>query len=146
MLLWDGACHVHERFSAEGIIKLKEEFPDAPVLVHPECPRPVLLLADKVGSTAALLAYASESPAGRFIVATESGILHKMQQACPDKTFIPAPPTDSTCGCNECAYMKLNTLAKLRDCLAAGAPEVTVDPALAARARRSVDRMLELSK
>lgn len=146
MLLWDGACHVHERFSAEGIIKLKEEFPDTPVLVHPECPRPVLLLADKVGSTAALLAYASESPAGRFIVATESGILHKMQQACPDKTFIPAPPTDSTCGCNECAYMKLNTLAKLRDCLAAGAPEVTVDPALAARARRSVDRMLELSK
>ena len=146
MLPWDGACHVHERFSAEGIIKLKEEFPDAPVLVHPECPRPVLLLADKVGSTAALLAYASESPAGRFIVATESGILHKMQQACPDKTFIPAPPTDSTCGCNECAYMKLNTLAKLRDCLAAGAPEVTVDPALAARARRSVDRMLELSK
>ena len=146
MLLWDGACHVHERFSAEGIINLKDEFPDAPVLVHPECPRPVLLLADKVGSTAALLAYASESPAGRFIVATESGILHKMQQACPDKTFIPAPPTDSTCGCNECAYMKLNTLAKLRDCLAAGAPEVTVDPALAARARRSVDRMLELSK
>jgi len=146
MLLWDGACHVHERFSAEAIMRLKKECPDAPVLVHPECPRPVVILADKVGSTAALLEYARTSEACRFIVATESGILHKMQQACPGKTFIPAPPTDSTCGCNECAYMKLNTLAKLRDCLAAGAPEVTVDPALAERARRPVDRMLELSK
>lgn len=146
MLLWDGACHVHERFSAEGIVRLKEEWPEAPVLVHPECPRPVVLLADKVGSTAALLDFAKSSEATHFIVATESGILHKMQQACPDKTFIPAPPTDSTCGCNECAYMKLNTLAKLRDCLAAGAPEVTVDPAVAERARRPVERMLELSK
>ena len=146
MLLWDGACHVHERFSAEGIIKLKEEFPDAPVLVHPECPRPVLLLADKVGSTAALLAYASESPAGRFIVATESGILHKMQQACPDKTFIPAPPDDSTCACNECAYMKLNTLEKLYNTLRYELPEVNVDAEIIDKARRPIERMLEMSE
>ena len=146
MLLWDGACHVHERFSAEGIIKLKEEFPDAPVLVHPECPRPVLLLADKVGYTAALLAYASESPAARFIVATESGILHKMRQFCPGKSFIPAPPEEAGCACNNCSYMKLNTLAKLRDCLRDMSPAIEVDAEIARKAIRPIDRMLELSK
>lgn len=146
MLLWDGACHVHQRFSAEKIAALKAEHPDAPVLVHPECPRPVVLLADKVGSTAVLLKYAVESPAREFIVATESGILHQMRRSAPGKTFIPAPPDDSTCGCNDCAYMKLNTLEKLRDCLRDEAPEVTVDPALAERALRPVNRMLELSR
>ncbi|MDE7397523.1 MAG: quinolinate synthase NadA, partial [Muribaculum sp.] len=117
-----------------------------PVLAHPECPRPMLLLADKVGSTAALLKYAIESPAKKFIVATESGILHQMQKDCPDKTFIPAPPNDSTCACNDCAYMKLNTLEKLYNCLKYEAPEVTVDPEIASRAIKPINRMLEISE
>lgn len=145
MILWDGACHVHQRFSAEAIARLKEEHPGAPVLVHPECPRPVVLMADKVGSTAVLLRYALESDAKEFIVATESGILHQMRKGAPDKTFIPAPPVDSTCGCNDCAYMKLNTLEKLRDCLRDETPEVKVDPAIAQAALRPINRMLELS-
>ncbi len=144
MVLWDGACHVHERFSPERIAELKAAHPGAPVLAHPECRRPVLLLADKVGSTAALLEYALASPAKEFIVATESGILHQMRKGAPEKTFIAAPPTDSTCGCNECAYMKLNTLAKLRDCLRDGKPEIQVDPELAERALRPIERMLSL--
>lgn len=146
MLLWDGACHVHERFSAEGIARLKEEHPGAPVLVHPECKRPVVLMADKVGSTAALLDYALASDADTFIVATESGILHQMRKGAPHKNFIAAPASDSTCGCNDCAYMKLNTLEKLRDCLRDETGEITVDPELAVKARRPIDRMLELSK
>lgn len=146
MLLWDGACHVHERFSAVSISKLKMEHPDAPVLVHPECKRPVILLADKVGSTAALLEYVQTSNANEFIVATESGILHQMRKAAPDKTFIPAPPTDSTCGCNDCSYMKLNSLEKLRDCLINETPEVLIDRRLALRALKPINRMLELSK
>lgn len=146
MLLWDGACHVHERFSAENIIKLKEEHPNAPVLVHPECKRPVVLLADKVGSTAVLLKYALESDKDEFIVATESGILHQMRKGAPNKRFIPVPPIDSTCGCNDCSYMKLNTLEKLRECLINEAPEVTVAPDLAEKALRPINRMLELSK
>lgn len=145
MILWDGACHVHQRFSAEAIARLKEEHPGAPVLVHPECPRPVVLMADKVGSTAVLLKYALESDAKEFIVATESGILHQMRKGAPDKTFIPAPPVDSTCGCNDCAYMKLNTLEKLRDCIRDETPEVKVDPAIAQAALRPINRMLELS-
>lgn len=145
MILWDGACHVHQRFSAEAIARLKEEHPGAPVLVHPECPRPVVLMADKVGSTAVLLRYALESDAKEFIVATESGILHQMRKGALDKTFIPAPPVDSTCGCNDCAYMKLNTLEKLRDCLRDETPEVKVDPAIAQAALRPINRMLELS-
>ena len=144
MVLWDGACHVHERFSPERIAELKAAHPGAPVLAHPECRRPVLLLADKVGSTAALLEYALASPAKEFIVATESGILHQMRKGAPEKTFIAAPPTDSTCGCNECAYMKLNTLAKLRDCLRDGKPEIQVEPELAERALRPIERMLSL--
>ncbi len=146
MVLWDGACHVHEKFSAERIAELKESHPEAKVLVHPECKRPVVLMADKVGSTAALLAYAKESEATEFIVATESGILHQMQKDCPEKTFIPAPPDDaSICGCNDCAYMKLNTLEKLYRCLLDESPEITVDPALAEAARKPIERMLELS-
>lgn len=145
MVLWDGACHVHERFSAESIAALKAAHPEAPVLVHPECKRPVVLLADKVGSTAALLDYALKSDAKEFIVATESGILHQMRKAAPHKTFIPAPPVDSTCGCNDCSYMKLNTLAKLRDCLLTESPEVTIDPELARKALRPIERMLQLS-
>lgn len=144
MLLWDGACHVHEKFSVEKIIELKKQHPSAKVLVHPECKRPVVLLADKVGSTAALLEYAKNSDAGEFIVATESGILHQMRKDCPEKTFIPAPPDDATtCGCNDCSFMKLNTLEKLYCCLRDETPEITVDPALAEAALRPIERMLE---
>lgn len=150
LLIWDGACHVHERFSLEGILALKKEHPRAKVLVHPECPRPIVLVADCVGSTAALLAYAEKSDAKEFIVATEPGILYEMQRRCEGKTFLPAPPevTEGTvgCSCNDCSYMKLNTLERLRDCLRDGAPEVAVDPAIAAAALRPIERMLELSK
>ena len=145
MLLWDGACHVHELFSAEKIAELKAQHPEARVLVHPECKRPLTLLADCVGSTAALLKYAQENPATEFIVATESGILHEMRRLCPDKTFIPAPPSDSTCGCNDCAFMKLITMEKLYNTLRYEVPEIHIDPAIADRARRPIDRMLELS-
>lgn len=145
MLLWDGACHVHERFSVEKIAALKAEHPDAKVLAHPECKRPVLLMADVVGSTAVLLKYAIESDDKEFIVATESGILHQMQKSCPGKTFIAVPPVDSTCGCNDCSYMKLNTLEKLYNCLRYEQPEIIVEQELARRARRPIERMLQLS-
>lgn len=146
MLLWDGACHVHEQFSLQAIIDLKKQYPGAKLLVHPECKKAVTLLADKVGSTAALLDYACESDANEFIVATESGILHKMRQQCPGKTFIPAPPEEAGCACNNCSFMKLNTLEKLRDCLRDLSPAIEVDPEIAAKAIRPIDRMLEMSK
>lgn len=145
MKLWNGACHVHEQFSVEKIAELKRELPEAKVLVHPECKGQVLLLADKVGSTAALLNYAIADDATEFIVATESGILHEMRKRCPEKTFIPAPPADSTCACNDCAYMKLNTLEKVRDCLLNGEPRVEVNPEIARKARKPIERMLEIS-
>lgn len=144
MVLWDGACHVHEKFSLEKILELKKEHPGAKVLVHPECPAPVRTVADKVGSTAVLLDWAQQSDAREFIVATESGILHEMKKRCPDKIFIPAPPADSTCGCNDCAYMKLNTLRKLYLTLVHEAPEVEVDAAIIDRARLPITRMLEI--
>ena len=146
MLLWDGACHVHEKFSVEKIIELKNQYPDAKVLVHPECKGTVVKLADKVGSTAALLKYSINDSSDIFIVATESGILHEMQKACPEKTFIPAPPSDSTCACNECSYMKLVTMQKLYDCLKNEAPEIHVDSEVAEKAIVSINRMLEISK
>lgn len=145
MVLWDGACHVHERFSLEKIKELKKEHPQAEILVHPECRKPLQMIADKVGSTAVLLKHAVESPVKDFIVATESGILHEMERKCPEKTFIPAPPEDSTCGCNDCSFMKLNTLEKLYNCLRYEQPEIIVDKELAEKARRPIERMLELS-
>lgn len=145
MVLWDGACHVHELFSTEKIAALREAHPNAKVLAHPECKRPVLLMADVVGSTAVLLDYATKSDDTEFIVATESGILHQMQKACPQKTFIPVPPEDSTCGCNDCAFMKLNTMQKLYNCLKYEQPEILIDPELAQQAMKPVVRMLELS-
>lgn len=146
MVLWNGACHVHEKFSLPKILELKKQHPEAKILVHPECKRPLTLIADKVGSTAVLLDYASHEEATEFIVATESGILHEMQKRCPEKTFIPAPPDDSaTCGCNDCNFMKLNTLEKLRDCLKTLSPAIEIDPELAQKARRPIDRMLSLS-
>ncbi len=147
MKLWNGACHVHEKFSIEKIIDLKKIYPDAKVLVHPECKGPVVKLADKVGSTAALLKYAVAcDDCTDFIVATESGILHEMRKQAPQKNFIPAPPNDSTCGCNDCAYMKLNTLEKLCKVLRDGEPEVTVDPNIIERAKLPILRMLEISQ
>lgn len=146
MLLWDGACHVHEKFSVEKILELKKQYPDAKVLVHPECKGTVVKLADKVGSTAALLKYSINDPAQVFIVATESGILHEMQKSCPEKTFIPAPPSDSTCACNECSYMKLVTIQKLYDCLLNEEPEIHVDAEVAEKAIRPINRMLEISE
>lgn len=146
MLLWDGACHVHEQFSVEKIVELKAQYPDAVVLAHPECKSVVLKLVDVVGSTAALLKYAVNSDKQRFIVATEAGIIHEMQKKCPQKTFIPAPPNDSTCGCNECNFMRLNTLEKLYNCLKYEFPEVTVDPEVAKEAVKPIKRMLEISE
>lgn len=146
MLLWDGACHVHEQFSVEKIVELKAQYPDAVVLAHPECKSVVLKLADVVGSTATLLKYAVNSDKQRFIVATEAGIIHEMQKKCPQKTFIPAPPNDSTCGCNECNFMRLNTLEKLYNCLKYEFPEVTVDPEVAKEAVKPIKRMLEISE
>ena len=145
MVLWDGACHVHEKFSLEKILELKKQHPGAPLLVHPECRKPLVEIADKVGSTAVLLDFVRSSHADEFIVATESGIIHQMKKDCPDKTFFPAPPDDASCGCNDCAYMKLNTLEKVYRCLRDEAPEVVVDPALAEAARRPIERMLSLS-
>ncbi len=145
MLLWNGACHVHDRFSLQGIADLKKEHPGAKVLVHPECRRPLQLIADKVGSTAALLDFARKDEAKEYIVVTESGILFDMQRECPEKTFIPAPAEDAECQCNECDYMKMITLEKLRDCLRDGKPEIIVDPEIAKKAIKPIERMLELS-
>lgn len=146
MLLWPGACHVHDRFSLEKIQQMRSEHPGAKVLVHPECRRPLQLIADKVGSTAALLDFARNDDAREYIVVTESGILFEMRRACPDKTFLAAPAEDSECQCNECDYMKLNTLEKVARALRDEQPEITVDPEIAARAIRPIERMLELSK
>lgn len=146
MLLWNGACHVHEKFSAEKLRALKAAHPDAKVLAHPECKEEVARLADVVGSTAALLKYAVARDGREFIVVTESGILHEMRKACPDKTFIPAPPEESTCACNECRDMKLITLEKVYNTLKYEWPEITVDPEVAEKAVKPIHRMLEISE
>ena len=127
------------------MVEIKKQLPDALVVAHPECKGAVLKLADVVGSTAALLKYAVKHPENTYIVATESGILHEMRRQCPHTTFLPAPPADSTCACNECSYMRLNTLEKLRDCLRDESPEITVEPEVAARAVKPIERMLEIS-
>lgn len=145
MLLWNGACHVHDRFSLQGIVELKKEHPGAKILVHPECRRPLQLIADKVGSTAALLDFAHKDDAKEYIVVTESGILFDMQKECPEKTFIPAPAEDAECQCNQCEYMKMITLEKLRDSLRDGKPEIEVAPEISQKAIRPIERMLELS-
>lgn len=149
MLLWDGACHVHSRFSLEALLVLKQQYPDAPVLAHPECKAVILSQADVIGSTKALLDFTTKSQQKRFIVVTESGILHEMQKACPDKEFIPVPPEVSEsigCQCNECEYMRLNTLDKLYACLRDEQPEILVDADTAARAVLPIRKMLEMSK
>lgn len=146
MLLWDGACHVHEQFSVEKILELKKQYPDAVILAHPECKSVVLKLADIVGSTAALLKSAVKSDKKDFIVATESGIIHEMKKQCPGKNFIPAPPNDSTCACNECSFMRLNSLEKLYNCLKYEWPAIEVDKEIALKAVKPIKRMLEISE
>lgn len=145
MVLWNGACHVHEKFSLEKILALKAEHPGAKILVHPECKGPVVKVADKVGSTAALLKYSITDSATEFIVATESGILHEMQKSCPEKTFIPAPPNDSTCACNECNYMKMITMEKVYNCLKNESPCVEVEKDVAEKAVLPIKKMLDIS-
>ncbi|HTN69192.1 MAG: quinolinate synthase NadA [Bacteroidales bacterium] len=145
MLLWDGVCHVHEQFSLERILELKKEYPSALLLAHPECPGYLLQIADHVGSTSSILKFATQSDNRQFIVATEAGILHQMQRENPDKEFIPAPPEDSTCACNECFYMKMNTLEKLYLCLKNERPEIFVDEETRIKAVKPIERMLELS-
>lgn len=145
MMLWNGGCHVHEEFSVEKIVELKSLNPKAKVLAHPECKSGVLALADYVGSTAAILKFAQNDDCDTFIVATESGILHEMQKRCPQKTFIPVPPLSGTCACNECAYMRLNTLEKLYNCLKFEWPYVELNSAMRERAKLPIERMLEIS-
>lgn len=150
MLLWNGGCHVHERFSVDGIAQLKKDHPEAVVMAHLECKGPVLALADVVGSTATMLEYAKANPKKEFIVATEAGILHEMQRSCPYAIFYPVPPEISEgglgCSCNECQYMKMNTLEKIYNTLKYGWPEVNVDPDIATEAVKPIIKMLELSK
>ena len=149
MLLWNGGCHVHERFSVEQVVALKKQYPEAVVMAHLECKGPVLALADVKGSTADMLREAKKNTAKQFIVATEAGILHELQRTCPDKTFIPVPPEVSEgsvgCHCNECQYMKMNTLLKIYNTLKNEWPNIDVDPAIARDAVKPIERMLELS-
>ena len=145
MLLWDGACHVHEQFSLEKILDLKKDYPEAEIICHPECKRYIVEVSDYVGSTAGLLKHVIKSPKKQFIVATESGVLHEMRKACPEKEFIPAPPNDSTCACNECNYMRMNTMKKLYNVLRFGIPEIFVDESVQKKAIRPIRRMLDIS-
>ena len=144
IVLWNGACMVHEIFSEEKIEAIREEYPEAKLIAHPECENHILDNADFIGSTSGLLKYTKENPSKVFIVATESGIIYQMQKANPDKTFIPSPPTNA-CACNDCPHMKLNTLEKLYNCMKYELPEVTLEPKLIERARKPIERMLEIS-
>ena len=146
MVIWDGACHVHEEFSLERMLEIKNENPDAQIIAHPECEKPVLIVADHIGSTTSLLNYSIKDEGMKYIVATESGILHQMRKASPHKTFIPAPPKDSTCACNDCKYMKLISLKKIYNTLKYELPEITLEQKLMDMARGSIVRMLEISK
>ena len=145
MVLWDGACIVHEQYSVEKIANLMDEHSDAEFIAHPECEKPVLLLAKHIGSTTSLLNYVQSSSSKKFIVATEPGILHQMVKACPDKVFIPAPSIDSTCGCNDCEYMKLNSLQKLYICMKYEQPEVLLPADVIEKAQVPIQRMLDIS-
>mgnify|MGYP004452859467 FL=1 len=145
MLLWNGACHVHEQFSLEKILAMKQRYPEAEVITHPECKHPIVEISDFVGSTAALLKHTIKSEKKQFIVATESGVIHEMRKQSPNKEFIPAPPNDSTCACNECNFMRLNTMEKLYNCLKYELPEIFVDEAVQQRAIKPISKMLEIS-
>ena len=144
MVLWNGACMVHEIFSREKIIKLKIRHPNAKVIAHPECEEPVLALADYIGSTTGLLKFSQTDTSNEFIVVTETGIIHQMQKSSPAKTFIPAPP-NNLCACNDCPYMKLNTLEKLYLCMKYEMPEIVMEEELRLAAKKPIERMLEIS-
>jgi len=146
MVIWQGACHVHEEFSLEKILEIKKVNQDAKIIAHPECEKPILIIADHIGSTNSLLKYIEKDNSRKYIVATESGIIHQMKKSRPEKKFIPAPPKNSTCGCNDCNFMKLITIKKLYNCLKFELPEVTVDGEISKQAKRSITRMLEISE
>ncbi len=146
MLLWDGECHVHDQFSLEGILKLKEEHPDAKILAHPECPKPILLIADHVGSTSSLLKFSQTDKNREYIVVTESGILHEMQLKNPEKTFHVAPSDNAECMCSDCNFMKLNSLEKIYSCLKDESNEISLDPLISEKAKNPIVRMLEISE
>lgn len=146
MIIWDGACHVHERFSLERILELKKLYPSAKIIAHPECEKTILIVSDYIGSTAGLLNYTIKDDARTYIVATEFGIIHQMQKSNPGKLFIPAPPDDSTCACNDCKFMKMITIKKLYNCLIYELPEVTLNEEIRAKAEIPIRRMLELSE
>lgn len=146
MVIWDGACHVHEKFSLEKILRIKQTYPDAKILAHPECKKHILMVADFIGSTSALLSYSSKSDCNTFIVATESGILHQMQKSSPDKQFIPAPPDDASCACNDCQFMKTITLQKIYDSLLNDQYEIIIPEEIRILAEKPILRMLNMSK
>jgi quinolinate synthase len=146
IVVWNGSCHVHEEFSLEAIIRLKNENPDAKIIVHPECELPVRMVADYVGSTTSMLQFTKKDDSAVYIVGTEPGIIHQMKKANPSKIFIPAPPRDSTCGCSECSFMKLITMEKLYKCLRDEKPEIIIDPDMLLKARKPIIRMMEISE
>jgi quinolinate synthase len=145
MVIWDGACHVHERFSLEKILAIKKENPQAKIISHPECEKPVLLISDFIGSTSALLKFTAQDNCEKYIVCTESGILHQMRKAHPEKVFIPAPPNDSTCACNDCQFMKLITLKKIYLSLKNNRFEIKLNEDIRSKAEVPIRRMLEIS-
>jgi quinolinate synthase len=145
IIVWNGSCHVHEEFSLEAILKLKKENPGAKIIVHPECEMPVRMIADFIGSTAALLEYTKKDSSSGYIVGTEPGIIHQMKKENPEKKYIPAPPKDSTCGCSECNFMKLISIKKIYDTLKTGEPEIFVDKDIMRKAQKPIKRMLEIS-
>jgi len=146
MVIWNGTCHVHEEFSLEAIIRLKKENPGAKIIVHPECELPVRMVADFIGSTSALLQFTKKDPGNCYIVATEAGIIHQMKKENPAKTYIPAPPVDSTCGCSECSFMKLITIEKILNCLKYEKPEINIDHKILIKAQKPIKRMMEISE
>ncbi len=146
ILVWNGTCHVHEEFSLEAILRLKDEYPEAKIIVHPECELPVRLVADFIGSTSALLQYTKKDNGNYFIVATEAGIIHQMKKENPDKMYLPAPPRDSTCGCSECNFMKMITLEKIVNCLRNESPEIFLENDVLLKARKPIDRMMKISE
>ena len=146
MIIWNGTCHVHEEFSLEGIIKLKEEYPDAKVIVHPECEMPVRLMADFIGSTSSLLSFTKTDNSNIYIIATEPGIIHQMKKENPGKKYLPVPPRDSTCGCSECSFMKLITMEKIYRCIRDEKPEIMIDADIIIKASKPIIRMMEISE
>jgi quinolinate synthase len=146
IVIWNGTCHIHEAFSLEAIIKLQEEYPEAKVIVHPECEMPIRLVADFIGSTSSLLAFTKRDSSNVYIVATEPGIIHQMRKANPSKIYLHVPPIDSTCGCSECSFMKLITIEKIQKCLINEVPEITLDEEIIKKAGKPIRRMMEISE